>query len=45
MEEATEGAKGAEDVCSEKPDLSRGVEGVDYMIAYGTEEVPEEAET
>jgi hypothetical protein len=42
LEEATEEAEEAEDVCSEEPDLTGGVEGVDYMIAY--EEVPEEAE-
>jgi hypothetical protein len=32
-----------EDVYYEEPDLSGGVEGVDYLIEYGTEEVNKEA--
>ena len=41
LEEATEGPEGAEGICYEEPDLSGGVEGVDYLIVYRTEEVPE----
>jgi hypothetical protein len=29
-------------VCYEEPDLSGGVEGIDYTIAYGIGEGPEE---
>jgi hypothetical protein len=36
LDETPEGADEAEDVCYEELDLSRGVEGVDYMVAYGT---------
>jgi hypothetical protein len=41
LEEVTEGAKEEEDVCYEE--LRRHRRG-GYMITYGTEEVPEEAE-
>ena len=41
LEEATKGQERADGICYEEPDLSGGVEGVDYLIVYGTEEVPE----
>ena len=42
LEEANEGPEGADGICYEKPDVSGGVEGVDYLIVYGIGEVPEE---
>ena len=41
LEEATDGQGGAEEICYEEPDLSGGVEGVDYLIVYGTGEASE----
>ena len=46
-EEITEdefGAYHADEVYFEAPDLSGGVEGVDYIIAYGADDVEEEEE-
>jgi hypothetical protein len=41
--EETEGASGDyEEVYYEEPDLSGGIEGVDYIIAYGKNEGTEE---
>jgi hypothetical protein len=42
-EDTSEGDEIAEDVYYEEPDLSGGVEGVDYLIECGTEEDNEEA--
>ena len=42
LEEATEGQEGGDRICYEEPYLSGGVEGVDYLIVYGTGEIPEE---
>ncbi|KAK1662342.1 hypothetical protein QYE76_050501 [Lolium multiflorum] len=41
LKEANDGQDGGDGICYEEPDLSGGVEGVDYLIVYGTEEVPE----
>ena len=44
-EEITEddfGAYHADEVYFEAPDLSGGIEGVDYIIAYGADDVEEE---
>ena len=41
LEEANDGQDGADGICYEELDLSGGVEGVDYLIVYGTGEVPE----
>jgi hypothetical protein len=36
LDEATLNAiKGQQDIFYEEPDLSRGIEGVDYFICYG----------
>ena len=46
-EEAIEesyGAYHANEVYFEAPDLSGGVEGVDYIIAYGADDIEEEEE-
>jgi hypothetical protein len=43
-EEVTEGAEYTEDICYKEPNLSRGVEGIDYVIAYDPEGDNEEAE-
>ena len=46
-EEAIEenyGAYHADEVYFEAPDLSGGVEGVDYIIAYGADDVEEKEE-
>ena len=42
LEEANDGVEGADGICYEEPDLSGGVEGVDYLIVYRTGEGPEE---
>ena len=45
FEEIVQGNYGAyhvDDVYFEAPDLSRGIEGVDYIIAYGADDVDEE---
>ena len=45
FEEAIDGNYGAyhaDDVYFEAPDLSGGIEGVDYIIAYGADDVEEE---
>ncbi|KAK1695169.1 hypothetical protein QYE76_011866 [Lolium multiflorum] len=42
-DETNEGAENTEDVYYEEPKLSGGVDEVDYLIEYGTEEANEEA--
>ena len=45
FEETVEGNYGAyhaDDVYFEAPDLSGGIEGVDYIIAYGADDADEE---
>ena len=41
LEEANDGQDGADEICYKEPDFSSGVEDVDYLIVYGTEEAPE----
>ena len=38
LEEANDGQGGADGICYEEPDLSGGVEEVDYLIIYGAGE-------
>ena len=35
LEDDIDGQDGADGICYEEPDLSGGVEGVDYLIVYG----------
>ncbi|KAK1610071.1 hypothetical protein QYE76_033744 [Lolium multiflorum] len=43
LEEDTDNPEGAEDIYFEEPYLSRGVEGVDYLIVYGASDGSAEA--
>ena len=41
LAETTDGPGGAEDIYYEEPDLSGGIEGVDYLIVYWNGETSE----
>ncbi|KAK1648383.1 hypothetical protein QYE76_066188 [Lolium multiflorum] len=45
LEENNDNQEGADGICYEEPDLSGGVEGVDYLIVYGGGDSTEEEQT